>query len=117
MSGAPRGNLNNGIAALHLKLHEYRSAITSFAVLNGGALIFLWVSRATQFHQLAIGIMMSAIVLTLALAAVRLNSSSLQPAYHTKVVGSPKFDDHPDEVGVTASSRSFTVRCRMDCAG
>ena len=72
MSGAPRGNLNNGIAALHLKLHEYRSAITSLAVLNGGALIFLWVSRATQFHQLAIGTMMSAIVLTLALAVFEL---------------------------------------------
>jgi hypothetical protein len=69
---APRSNLNTGIAALYMKLHEYRSAIASFAVLDGSALIFLWVSWGTQFHQLAIGLITSAIVLTLALAVFEL---------------------------------------------
>jgi hypothetical protein len=69
---ASQGNPNNGLAALYLKLHEYRSAIATFAVLNGGALIFLWISRGTRFHQLAIGIIMAAIVLTLALAVFEL---------------------------------------------
>jgi hypothetical protein len=69
---ASQGNRNNGLAASYLKLHEYRSAIATFAVLNGGALIFLWISRGTRFHQLAIGIIMAAIVLTLALAVFEL---------------------------------------------
>ena len=54
------------------RLHEYRSTIASFAALNCGALVFLWISRGTQFHQLAIGIMLSAITLTLALALFEL---------------------------------------------
>ena len=62
---ASQGNPNNGIAALYMKLHEYRSAIATFAVLNGGALIFLWISRGTRFHQLAIGIIMAAIGLAI----------------------------------------------------
>jgi uncharacterized BrkB/YihY/UPF0761 family membrane protein len=69
---ASQGNHNNSIAALYLKLHEYHSAIATFAVLNGGALIFLWISRGTRFHQLAIGTIMAAIVLTLALAVFEL---------------------------------------------
>jgi hypothetical protein len=53
-------------------LHEYRSAIASFAAMNGGALIFLWISWGTQLHQLAIGIMTSSITLTLALVLFEL---------------------------------------------
>jgi hypothetical protein len=69
---ASQGNPHNGIAALYLKLHEYHSAIATFAMLNGVALIFLWISRGTRFHQLAIGIITAAIVLTLALAVFEL---------------------------------------------
>ena len=64
--------VNTGIAALYIKLNEYHSAIALFAVLNGGALILLWVSWGTQFHQLAIGTITSAIALTLALAVFEL---------------------------------------------
>jgi len=53
-------------------LREYRSTIASFAALICGAMIFLWISRGTQFYQLAIGIMMSAITLTPALALFEL---------------------------------------------
>jgi hypothetical protein len=53
-------------------LQEYRSSITSLAALIGGAIIFFWISRGTQFHQLAIGILLSAITLTLALALFEL---------------------------------------------
>lgn len=52
--------------------HEYSSTIASFAALICCAMIFLWISRGTQFHQLAIGIVMSAITLTLALALFEL---------------------------------------------
>ncbi|MGA7803004.1 MAG: hypothetical protein WCB02_00080 [Bradyrhizobium sp.] len=58
--------------ALRPKLDEYRSSIASFAALNGIALIFLWISRATELHQLAIGIMMSSITLTIAMALFEL---------------------------------------------
>jgi len=54
------------------KLHEYRSAIASFAALIVGVVIFLWLSDGTQFHQLAIGIMMSSVTLTVALALLEL---------------------------------------------
>jgi hypothetical protein len=53
-------------------LREYRSTIASFAVLVCGAMILLWISQGTQFHQLAIGIAMSAITLTVALALFEL---------------------------------------------
>lgn len=48
-------------------LQEYRSAIASFAALIAGALIFFWISRGTQYHQLAIGILLSAVTLAAAL--------------------------------------------------
>jgi hypothetical protein len=54
------------------RLHEYRSTIASFAALTCGALAFLWISRGTQYHQLAIGIMLSAMTLALALALFEL---------------------------------------------
>lgn len=60
------------IAGLYFRLHEYSSVVASFAALNSAALIFLWISRGTQVHQLAIGIMMSSIALTLALALFEL---------------------------------------------
>lgn len=52
---------------------EFRPAITCFAALIGGAMIFLWISRGTQLHQLAIGTQLSAITLTLALALFELS--------------------------------------------
>lgn len=54
------------------ELREYRSAIASFTALIGGAMIFLWISRGTQFHQLAIGIVMSSVTLASALALFEL---------------------------------------------
>lgn len=54
------------------ELHEYRSTLISLAAVIGGAVVFLWISRGTQFHQLAIGIMISAVTLTLALALFEL---------------------------------------------
>jgi hypothetical protein len=64
--------IGNELTSMAPRLREYGSAISSFAALIGGAMIFLWISRGTQFHQLAIGIMMSAIALTLALALFEL---------------------------------------------
>ena len=54
------------LSVLNLSFPEYGSAVASFAVMIGGAAVLLWVSRGTQFHQLAIGMMMSSIALTLA---------------------------------------------------
>lgn len=62
----------NEMISMAPRLHEHRSTFASFAALIGGAVIFLWISQGTQFHQLAIGIMMSAITLTLALALFEL---------------------------------------------
>jgi hypothetical protein len=64
--------ISNEMTSMTPRLHEYRSTIASFAALICGATIFLWINRGTQFHQLAIGIMMSAITLTLALALFEL---------------------------------------------
>ena len=50
----------------------YRSTIASFAALICGAMIFLRISRGSQFHQLAIGTMMSAITQGLALGLFEL---------------------------------------------
>jgi hypothetical protein len=58
----------NEVTSLLPRLHDYRSTITSFAVLVCAAMILLWISQGTQFHPLAIGIAMSAITLTVALA-------------------------------------------------
>jgi hypothetical protein len=52
--------------------HEYRAPIATFAALICGALVLLWVSRGTQFHQLAIGIVMSSATLALLLALFEL---------------------------------------------
>jgi hypothetical protein len=54
------------------RIREYRSTIASFAALICGALVFLWISRGTQFHQLAIGIVLSSVTLALALALFEL---------------------------------------------
>jgi hypothetical protein len=54
------------------RLQEYRSTVASFAALVCGAMIVLWISHGTQFHQLAIGIAMSAITLTVAMALFEL---------------------------------------------
>ena len=62
----------NEVHSLLPRLHEYRSTIASFAALVCGAMILLWISHGTQFHQLAIGIAMSAITLTVALALFEL---------------------------------------------
>jgi hypothetical protein len=55
-----------------VELREYRSSVVPFVVLIAGGVIFLWASRGTQFHQLAIGIMLSAVALTVGLALVEL---------------------------------------------
>ena len=55
-----------------LELREYRSSAAPFVVLIAGGVIFLWVSRGTQFHQLAIGIVLSAVTLMVGLALVEL---------------------------------------------
>lgn len=54
------------------RLHEYRSTIAFFAALICGSLVFLWISRGTQLHQLAIAIVMSSVTLALALALLEL---------------------------------------------
>jgi hypothetical protein len=64
--------ISNEMTSMAPRLHEYRSTIVSFAALICGAVIFLWISRGTQFHQLAIGIMMSSVTLALALALFEL---------------------------------------------
>ena len=64
--------ISNEMTSMAPRLREYRSTVASFAALICGAVIFLWISRGTQFHQLAIGIMLSAITLTLALALFEL---------------------------------------------
>ncbi len=53
-------------------IHEYRSPVAFFTALICGALAFLWISRGTQFHQLAIGLAMSAVTLALALTLFEL---------------------------------------------
>ena len=62
----------NEMTSLVPGLREYRSTIAPFAALVCGATILLWISHGTQFHQLAIGIAMSAITLTVALALFEL---------------------------------------------
>jgi hypothetical protein len=62
----------NEVTSVLPGLREYRSAIASFVALVCGAMILLWISHGTQFHQLAIGIAMSAITLTVALALFEL---------------------------------------------
>jgi hypothetical protein len=62
----------NEVTSVLPRLHEYRSTIASFVALVCGAMILLWISHGTQCHQLAIGIAMSAITLTVALALFEL---------------------------------------------
>jgi hypothetical protein len=64
--------ISNEMTSMVPKLRGYRSTIAPFAALICGAMIFLWISRGTQFHQLAIGIMMSAITLAIGLAVFEL---------------------------------------------
>jgi hypothetical protein len=63
---------SNEMTSMAPRLDEYRSTVASFAALICGAMIFLWISRGTAFHQLAIGIAMSAITLSVALALFEL---------------------------------------------
>lgn len=62
----------NEMTSLVPKLREYRFTIASFAALVCGAMVLPWISHGTQFHQLAIGIAMSAITLTVSLALFEL---------------------------------------------
>jgi hypothetical protein len=62
----------NEVTSLLPRLHEYRSTVASFAVLVGGSMIHLRISHGTQFQQLATGIAMAAITLTVALALLEL---------------------------------------------
>ena len=55
-----------------LELREYRSSVAPLVVLIAGGVIFFWMSRGTQFHQLAIGIVLSAVTLMIGLALVEL---------------------------------------------
>lgn len=41
-------------------IHELRRPIASFAALIGVSVISAWIGRGTQFHQFAIGIVLSA---------------------------------------------------------
>jgi hypothetical protein len=63
---------SNETASMAPRPDEYRSTVASFAALICGAMIFLWISRGTQFHQLAIGTAMSAITLSVMLALFEL---------------------------------------------
>ena len=56
------------MASLVPKLREYRCTIASLAALVCGAMALPWITHGAQFHQLAIGIAMSAITLAVALA-------------------------------------------------
>jgi ABC-type proline/glycine betaine transport system permease subunit len=64
--------ISNEMTPIVPRLREHRSTIASFAALICGVMIFLWVSRGTQLHKLAIGIAMSAITLSVALALFEL---------------------------------------------
>lgn len=66
--------MSNGseMTSMTSRLHEYLSTIAPFATLICGALVFLWISRGTQLHQLAIGIVMSSVTLALALTLFEL---------------------------------------------
>jgi hypothetical protein len=55
-----------------LELREYRSSVAPLVVLIAGGVIFFWMSRGTQFHQLAIGIVLSAVTLMVGLVLVEL---------------------------------------------
>jgi hypothetical protein len=55
-----------------LELREYRSSVAPLVVLIAGGFIFFWMSRGTQFHQLAIGIVLSAVTLMVGFALVEL---------------------------------------------
>jgi uncharacterized membrane protein len=46
--------------------------VWSWAALIAGALIGLWVTRSTQFHQLALGILLASITLLVLLSAFEL---------------------------------------------
>jgi len=59
--------ISNEMTFMVSRFQEYRSTIASFAALICGAIIFLWISRGTQFYQLAVGIAISAITLAVAL--------------------------------------------------
>ena len=48
-------------------IYELWGPIASFAALIGASLILLWISRGTPFHQFAIGIVLSAGTLGIAL--------------------------------------------------
>ena len=50
------------------EFREYGAATLSFTVSIGGSLLFLWVSRGTQLHQLAIGTVMVSVTLAIGLA-------------------------------------------------
>lgn len=64
--------ISDEMTSMAPRLREYGSTISSFAALICSAMIFLWISRGTQFHRLAIGIMMSAVTLALGLALFEL---------------------------------------------
>lgn len=66
------GKWRSDVARSYSGFNEYRSGIACFAVLIGGTLIFVSISGGTQFHQLAIGTVMSSITLALALALFEL---------------------------------------------
>ena len=58
----------NEMTSLVPKLRENRCTVAPLATLVCGAVVLHWITHGTQFHQLAIGIAMSAITLTVALA-------------------------------------------------
>jgi hypothetical protein len=51
---------------------EFRGPLAAFAGLIAASMVFLWASRGTQLHQLAIGIALSSITLALALGLFEL---------------------------------------------
>ena len=58
--GAPRRRVVSAF-------RELRGTIAAFTALIGAALIFLGISRGSQLHQLAIGIVLASLTLALAL--------------------------------------------------
>ena len=62
-------------------LREFRGPFVAFAGLIAGSLMFVWISRDTRLHQLAIGIALCSITLALALGLFELCWSAGQMAW------------------------------------
>lgn len=66
-----RGAAQHGPHVLR-KLQMDPSALWSWAALIAAALIAFWLTRATEYHQLALGILLSSVTLLILLSLVEL---------------------------------------------